>query len=98
MSLKEPEKREKVNHGQYMMWKSENGLRQAQSNESKESKGLIASLGTPRMRNNVIGLGKPKEFSKNPWYCKVRKMAEETQGKQMSPGRPRENKWDAGAH
>ena len=42
--LKELGKREKANHVQYMMWKSENGLRQAQSNESKESKGLIASL------------------------------------------------------
>ena len=43
MGLKEPGKREKANHGQYMMWKSENGPRQAQSNESKESKGLMAS-------------------------------------------------------
>ena len=36
-------KRKKANYGQYMMWKSENGPRQAQSNESKESKGLMAS-------------------------------------------------------
>ena len=43
MGLKEPEKREKANHGQYMMWKSENESRQAQSNESKKSKGLMAS-------------------------------------------------------
>ena len=43
MGLKEPEKREKVNHGQYMMLKSENGPRQAESNESKESKELMAS-------------------------------------------------------
>ena len=43
MSLKEPGKREKVNHGQYMMWKSENGSRQTQSNESKESKGLMTN-------------------------------------------------------
>ena len=43
MGLKEPEKREKANYRQYMMWKSENGLRQAQSNESKESKGLMTS-------------------------------------------------------
>ena len=43
MDLKELGKREKANYGQYMMWKSENGLRQAQSNESKESKGLRVS-------------------------------------------------------
>ena len=43
MGLKELGKREKTNHGQYMMWKSENGPRQAQSNESKESKRLMAS-------------------------------------------------------
>ena len=36
-------KKKKANHGQYMIWKSENGPQQAQSNESKESKGLIAS-------------------------------------------------------
>ena len=44
MGLKEHGKREKANHEQYMMWKSENGPRQAQSNESKESKGLMANL------------------------------------------------------
>ena len=43
MGLKEFGKREKANHGQYMMWKSENGPRQAQSNENKENKGFIAS-------------------------------------------------------
>ena len=43
MELKEPRKKEKANHGQYMMWKSENGSWQTQSNESKESKGLMAS-------------------------------------------------------
>ena len=43
MGLKKPEKREKANHGQYMMWKSENEPRQAQSNESKKSKELIAN-------------------------------------------------------
>ena len=67
MSLKEPKKREKANHGQYMMWKSENGLRQVQSNKNKESKGLMASPRTPRMRNNIIGSRKPKEFNKSPW-------------------------------
>ena len=97
MGLKEPEKREKANHGQYMMWKSENGPQQTQSNESKESKGLMASPRTPRMRNNVIGPGKPKEFNKSPWRCEVRKRAEEAQGKQTGLGCPRENKWDKGA-
>ena len=43
MGLKESGKREKANHEQYMMWKSENGPQQAQSNESKESKGLMAN-------------------------------------------------------
>ena len=43
MGLKELEKRKKENHGQYMMWKSENGLRQTQNNESKERKGLMPS-------------------------------------------------------
>ena len=49
------------------------------------------------MMDNVIGLGKPKEFSKNPWECKVKKMVEEAQGKQMGPRRLEENKWDIGA-
>ena len=40
MGLKELGKREKANHGQYMMWKSENGPWQARSNETIESKGL----------------------------------------------------------
>ena len=43
MGLKESGKREKANHGQYMMWKSENEPWQAQSNENKENKGLIAN-------------------------------------------------------
>ena len=98
MGLKEPGKREKANHGQYMMSKSKNGPRQVQSNESKESKGLMASPWTPRMRNNVIEPGKPKEFSKSPWECKVKKRAEKAQGKQTGPGRLRENKWDIRAH
>jgi len=43
MGLEELGKREKANHGRYMMWKIENEPRQAQSNESKESKGLMVS-------------------------------------------------------
>ena len=49
------------------------------------------------MRDNVIGPGKPEEFSKSPGECKVKKMAEEAQGKQMGLRHPRENKWDTGA-
>ena len=49
------------------------------------------------MRDNVIGPGKPKEFSKCPWECKVKKRAKEAQGKQTGLGRPRKNKWDKGA-
>ena len=45
------------------------------------------------MRDNVIGPRKPKEFNKNSWECKVKKMAEEAQGKQTGPGHPKENKW-----
>ena len=59
--------KEKANHGQYVMWKSKNGSRQVQNNENKESKGSMISPWTPRMRNNVIGPGKPKEFSKSLW-------------------------------
>ena len=43
MGFKKSGKREKANHGQYMMWKSENGPQQTQSNESKKSKGLVAN-------------------------------------------------------
>ena len=43
MGLKELGQKEKANHRQCMMWKSENGPRQAQSNKNKESKGLMAS-------------------------------------------------------
>ena len=84
MGLKELEKREKANHGQYMMWKSENGSRQAQSNESKR---IMVSPWVSRMRDDVIGSGKPKEFSKNPWEYKVKKRAGKAQGK------PKESKW-----
>ena len=41
--LKSARKDRKANHGQYMIWKRENGPRQVQSNESKESEGLIES-------------------------------------------------------
>ena len=50
------------------------------------------------MRDNVIGPRKPKEFSKSPLECKVKKRAGEAQGKQMGPRHPRENKWDTRAH
>ena len=41
--LKKARKDRKTNHGQYMIWKRENGPWQAQSNESEESEGLMAS-------------------------------------------------------
>ena len=41
--LKGAQKEREKNYWQYMMWKSENGPWQAQSNRSKESKGLMAS-------------------------------------------------------
>ena len=66
MGLREPEKREKANHGQYMMWKSENGPQQAQSNENKESKGFDGKPMSPKDENKVIGPGKPNEISKSP--------------------------------
>ena len=50
------------------------------------------------MRDNVIGSGKPNEFNKSPWECKVKKRVKEAQGKQMGQGHPKENKWDIGAH
>ena len=97
---KEKKRKEKqtMGDGQYIMWKSENGPRQAQSNVSKESKGLMASPWAPRIRDNVIGPEKPKEPSKSPWECKVKKRAKEAEGKQIGQGHPKENKWDIGAH
>ena len=77
---------------------SEKGPQQAWSNASKESKGLMASLWALRMKDMVIGLGKPKRVTKSPWECRVRKNAKEVQGKQMGQGWPRGNKWDERAH
>ena len=71
-------------------WKERN----KQTHEGKESKGLMAIPWTPRMMDNVIGLGKPKELRKRSWECKIKKRAEETQGKEMGQRSPRENKRD----
>ena len=49
-----------------MIWKSENGSQQTQSNASKESKMLMAGPWAPRMKDKVIRSGKPKEVSKKP--------------------------------
>ena len=49
------------------------------------------------MRDKVIEPKKPKEISKSSWECKVKKLVEEAQEKQMSQGRPRKNKWDTRA-
>ena len=43
----------------------------------------MESLWAPRMNDKVIGLRKPKGISKNPWERKIRKRAEDAQGKQM---------------
>ena len=41
------------------------------------------------MKDIVIGPGKPKRVSKSPWECRIRKWAEDAQGKQMGQGCPR---------
>ena len=48
------------------MYKSKNRSQQAQSNASKESKGLMEDPSVPRMRYKVIGPGKSKRVSKGP--------------------------------
>ena len=47
---------------------------------------------SPRMKDKVIGLRKPKRVSKNPWERRIRKRAKDAQGKQMGQGCPRRNK------
>ena len=49
------------------------------------------------MKDKVIGSGKPKGVSKSPWERRIRKRAEDAQGKKMGQGCPRGNKWDTGA-
>ena len=46
----------------------------------QESKGLVENPWAPKMKNKVIGPGKPKRVSKSPWKCKVRKWAKDAQG------------------
>jgi len=47
------------------------------------------------VKNKVIGPGKPKRISKNPWELRVRKWAkDDAQGKQMGQGCSRREKWD----
>ena len=65
------------------MQKSENGPQQAQSNISKESKGLMEDPSVPRMKYKVIGSGKPKGFSKGSWESRIGK----------GPRKPKEVKW-----
>ena len=52
----------------------------------------------PKDEYEVIGPRKPNEVSKSPWEYKVRKKAEEAQGKQMDQECLRENKRDTEAH
>ena len=46
----------------------------------------------PKDEEKVIGLRKPNEVSKDPWEYRVRKMAKESQEKQMDQEWSRENK------
>ena len=52
----------------------------------------------PKDEYEVIGSRKPNKVSKSSWEYKVSKRTEETHGKQMGQGCPRENKMDTGAH
>ena len=54
----------------------------------------MASPWAPRMKDKIIGPGKPKGVSKSPWEHRVRKRAKEAQGNKMGQGCPRGNKWD----
>ena len=63
--------RKKQTHGQYV--EKQEGATQAQSNASKESKGLMGDPSAPRMRYKVIGLEKPKRVSKGPWESRIEK-------------------------
>ena len=36
------------------------------------SKGLMGSPSTPKVKDVVIGSGKPTRLSKNPWECRIR--------------------------
>ena len=47
-------------------------------------------LMNPKDQNEVIVPGKPNEVSNSPWECRVSKMNEEAQRKQMGQGCPRE--------
>ena len=44
----------------------------------------------PKDEYEVLGSRKPNEVSKSPWEYKVSKRVEETQGKQMGQGCPKE--------
>ena len=50
---------------------SKNGLKRPKA-MNQVSKGLMGSLSTPKVKDVVIGPGKPKRLSKNPWECKIR--------------------------
>ena len=50
------------------------------------------------MKNKIIGPRKPKRVSKSSWECRVKKLAKDTQGKQIGQGCLRRKKWDKGAH
>ena len=52
----------------------------------------------PKDENKVIESGKPNKVSKNLWECRVSKMDEEVQKKQMGQGCQKKNKRDTEAH
>ena len=62
-----------------MMWKSENGSRQTQNNESKESKGLM-QLGRESPKNSVKAHGNVK-LRKGPRKRKKSKWTKDAQEK-----------------
>ena len=47
------------------------------------SKGLMGFPSTPKVKDVVIGPGKPTRLSKNPWECRIR----------MGQGCSRRKKW-----
>ena len=52
--------------------------------------------GTPKIKDMVIGLEKPKRVSKNPWECKVG-MGQECLRKESEPRMPKEEEMGQGS-
>ena len=58
----------------------------------------MASLLSPRIKDKVIGPGKPKGVSKSQWERRVRKRVKEAREKQIGYGCSRGNEWDKRAY